>query len=426
MAANDFTPTSDSPREADDAGGIKDTLAAAFAEHEAALEADAADADKGGVGDGADKTPPAGGDAGAGKKDEIGDQVAKAADAAADKGADKGDGVDKTSDADKKAAEEAAKSTEAPAAWSAKDKELFAKQSPEAKAFLLDRHRSMEADYTRKTQDLAGFRKEYEAVDQIFTPAQRENLKKASLTASQVIQGWANAELALQSGRGLDLIPGLAKSYKIDPIQLATKILIEGGVADPKAALDQIAEQAKNAPAQIVLPPDVQARLSKVDQLENYVRTEQQQRADTEVARIDSELTKFKTATDAAGALLNPYYDELVETMSQLVNQATATRQPVPPIDQLYQNAIFANPAVRQKWLDAKLAAERSTTEAAQQAAREKAAAAAKEKSEKARKAGSSVTGSSGSGQSLNGRRGSGSLRDELASAVEEAETVVH
>ena len=44
---------------------------------------------------------------------------------------------------------------EPPQHWSEEHKATFREQSPEAKKFLLDRHKAMEGDYTQKTQQLA-------------------------------------------------------------------------------------------------------------------------------------------------------------------------------------------------------------------------------------------------------------------------------
>ena len=44
---------------------------------------------------------------------------------------------------------------EPPQHWPAEKKELFRSQTPEAQQFLLERHKAMEGDYTRKTQELA-------------------------------------------------------------------------------------------------------------------------------------------------------------------------------------------------------------------------------------------------------------------------------
>jgi hypothetical protein len=79
-------------------------------------------------------------------------------------------------------------------------------------------------------------------------------------------------------------------------------------------------------------------------------------------------------------------------------------RKPVPPLKELYETAVWANPSTREATLAAR--------ERAQQA---KAADEARAKAAQARKAGSSVTGAPGSGQAPTGRsRTDLSLREQL------------
>lgn len=433
MAANDFTPTGGSPRAADDADGIKDAVRAALAQHEAAAQEieETEEVNSGAreeTGAPESRTPkPETGKTEAGKSVEGAAQGEKTAAPAA-----KTEKTEKTEAEPKKPVEEAPKSLEPPSTWSAEQKKAFGELPDKGKAFLLDRHRSMEADYTRKTQEIATQRKEYEALDQLFAPFS-DAMKQSGVTRAAAVQGWLAMETTLRSGdfgRQVALIANTAKNYKIDPIKLASQILTVAGVADPKAALEQAAHAAaeanKGKPAPIELPAEVTKKLERVDAIDAHLRNQEQRAIDAEAARIDGEINKFKTATDASGALLHPYFDELMETMSRLIDQATVAKKAVPPIDQLYQEAIFANPAVRQKWLDAREATAKASAEAAQRSAAEKAAAEARAKSEKAKKAGSSVTGSSGLGQPLNGRKGNDSLRATIAAAVEDAEQVVH
>src|SRR6516165_3120139 len=57
-----------------------------------------------------------------------------------------------------------------PSNWSDTDKDLFKTLPDPARKFLLDRHRAMEADHTRKTQSIAELKREYEPVEEIFAP----------------------------------------------------------------------------------------------------------------------------------------------------------------------------------------------------------------------------------------------------------------
>src|SRR5579859_6232699 len=63
--------------------------------------------------------------------------------------------------------EELAKAT---ARWSQADREMAAKLPPEARDFLLRRHRDMEADHTRKTTEIPAFRRDWEPIEQLLAP----------------------------------------------------------------------------------------------------------------------------------------------------------------------------------------------------------------------------------------------------------------
>ena len=86
---------------------------------------------------------------------------------------------------------------EAPSNWSQEDKELFSSQPKEVQQYLLNRHKAMEGDYTRKMQEIAPLR-EYEPVHQIFAPYMQQ-LKQAGTSPAQMIQSWAHTYQNLQS-----------------------------------------------------------------------------------------------------------------------------------------------------------------------------------------------------------------------------------
>jgi hypothetical protein len=123
-------------------------------------------------------------------------------------------------------------------------------------------------------------------------------------------------------------------------------------------------------------------------------------------------IERFKGAADGNGAQLHPHYDEVEEHMTRLAIAARTRGEPVPSLDDLYDQAVWANPSTRQKVLDAKAAAD----EAQRVAAETRRAKEARAKAEQARRAGSSVTGSPRSGQS--GQAEGGSLRSSLLAAV--------
>jgi hypothetical protein len=331
---------------------------------------------------------------------------------------------------EQKAAEAAkAQPLEAPANWPAPDKAMLAqlqKDNPRAAQWLLDRHRAMEADHTRKTQAIAEFRKEYEPIHQMFVPW-RERMQAANYTPQTLIKAWASVEQDLMSGdpaKQVGVVQRMVQMYKLPVDQVAQALGIKAGAApaaDAAAAAAAGGAKAGEVPEiPAALAPWVQELAAMRDwrrQVDTTFATRQQQeqrdaqlRQTAEYQRIGNEIEVFRTTVDKDGkTLLHPHFDEVERDMSLLAQIARA-RGEKKTLSQLYEDAVWANPSVRAK----KLAAEQSAQQAkAQDEARAKAA--------KARKAGSSVTGGPNSGQAPKPQAGQEqSLRAALDAAYDE------
>lgn len=310
---------------------------------------------------------------------------------------------------------------EPPAHWSQADKDTFKAQTPQAQAFLLDRVKSMEADYTRKTQDIANFRKEYGRIDEMFAP-HRDVMRSKGFTPASLVEAWANVEQKLAAGpdSAIEVIKGLVGGYNIPVAKIAAAL----GVTTAPAAQQQNGQEptAIENGQQVALPPAVAAELQalreQVGQFGQKFQTIEQREAAAARAReiaegdaIQNTVNQFKSAVDANGGLLHPHFDDVEDMMTSLAHAALASKQPVPTLDQLYETAVYANPATREKVLTA----QRQQEEA-------KRVEEARAKAASARKAGSSVTGAPGSGQAPGGKSSSElSLREALEAAADEA-----
>lgn len=314
---------------------------------------------------------------------------------------------------------EFAKST---ARWSATDKAMLAKLPEDAQQFLVRRHREMEADHTRKTQEIADFRRDYAPIDQLFAP-HADALRQRGFTKASLIQAWYNVEQSLMKGGdpAASLVANIVQNYNIDRGAVARAL----GVAPQAPVSQQPATPQDPAPeiagqVQPTLPPEVVRRLEDNERVLRALATAHQDReraAQLEAAnRVMSEIDQFAQATDSAGALLHPYFREVENDMALLTQVARASGK-TPILSELYEQAVWANPSVRAKMFEAQAAAE----QAQRAEAEKKSQAEARAKAEKARRAASSVTGAPGSGQP--GKANTGSLRDQLMAAVEQAET---
>ena len=300
---------------------------------------------------------------------------------------------------------------EAPSNWSKRDKEMLARiDDKDVAKWLLERDKAWQADYTRKTQATAQLKKDYEPVDQLFQP-HRELMKQRGLTPSGLVEAWMNVEKKLASGEesAIEVVRGLVGGYKIPVDKLAAAL----GISQAKAEEIQTGEQPAQPAPKTVVPPELQQRL---DEIERWKRDQDQQKltlaqrqAIEAENRAQASIEAFKEETDGRGNLLHPHFDEVEADMLAIVQGLKASGKQVPPLKDLYERAVYANPETRGKVLTA-----------LQQQEAAKRAQAAKDKAANARRAGSSVTGSpSGPGMSAQ-RQQDRPLRAELEAAFQD------
>lgn len=103
---------------------------------------------------------------------------------------------------------------DAPEHWSASDRETFSKQPREAQDFILERHKSMEGDYTRKSQEFASDKRQFDAITDSLAPYQAE-FQSAGLDNAGAVRQLASWHSSLKTG-GKSAILQLAQMYNID------------------------------------------------------------------------------------------------------------------------------------------------------------------------------------------------------------------
>lgn len=302
---------------------------------------------------------------------------------------------------------------EPPAHWAAKDKETFKALPPTAQAFLLDRHKEMEADYTRKTQGVAELKREYEPVHEMFKP-HLEQMRQAGFTPSKLIEAWANVEYGLMNGTPENrtaIVKGVMDSYKITPQQIIAAYGIAAGQPTANGAAQPNGHDAAAADPRIAqLEQQLNTVVGKLSARERAELDFAAQQSQKQLNEIDQSIEAFKAAKDDKGAILHPHYADVETRMVSLAKAYTAEKQPIPSLQDLYDEAVWATPATRAKVLAAR---EQSVGERNASQARAKAAAA--------KKAGSSVTGAPGPGQTARPGASEKTLRQQLDEAADEA-----
>lgn len=275
---------------------------------------------------------------------------------------------------------EAVPAVEAPQHWAPQDKELFGKLPPDGQKFLLDRHRAMEGDYTRKMQAIAPLHKAVEPWSQY--------LHQIRATPEQAFDALIGMEHKLRTGTPEQKQQALR--------QLA---------ADYEITLGQAAQPA----ADEYVDPQVVALNQKLAQLEAWKNSREQreeqyqrQQQEQEHSKLVSTLETFVAEKTEAGALAHPHYEAVRATMGALMSGGQA-----PDLKTAYDMAVWARPDLRQQLVAAQ-----------QEAAVRKSAEEAKAKAQKASTAAASITGTPAGATPP---APANSLREEIARAFSSA-----
>lgn len=206
---------------------------------------------------------------------------------------------------------------EPPARWTAEDKAKFAAWPRDVQEAVVERHKAIEADYTRKTQEAADIRKSAEPLLNAVKPYQQYLQQIAPATGQtpdQMIASLLNVEYQLRNGSPAQKVQAfhqIAQSYGIDLAAISRGEMPAG----PDPAFQQLHQEI--------------AGLKQ--QLAQYG----QQSQEWEQQRAVQELEAFSNAKDDAGRPRYPHFERVRGIMAQI-----SQREPTLNLEQLYQKAV--------------------------------------------------------------------------------------
>ena len=212
-----------------------------------------------------------------------------------------------------------------PAHFNTAEKKLFAGLDDKSKQLVRDVVRRSDQEVSRYRSDLDRRAAYYNELDEVLAP-RAEQFRSEGLTPTQAVaQLFQLSDFAAQDPYGF--IQMLAKQRNLD---------LEA------AALGEIPEQA-----QPETDPRMLALQNHVGALQN--RIEQRETAEQEQKRtvVRSEIDEFRRAIDENGEPKYPYLDSLQTDMAALIRSESANT-----LEDAYEQASWANPAVRQARLD--------------------------------------------------------------------------
>ena len=259
----------------------------------------------------------------------------------------------------------------APEHWAPADKELFARQPKEVQDYIMQRGREMDAAHTRRSQELADYRRQMEPMHNAIGQ-NMGYLQQIGIPPEVAFNELVNAERVLRTGTPLQKQQALVK--------MATDygIALEG--FDPAG----VQTEAPGGDVAPMLEQYIQPLAGQVTQMQQFLQQQQQQQYQGHVSQLENEINVFKAAKGEDGQLSHPHFAEVENDMAALA-QATVASGAQPNLQDLYDKAVWSNPSTREKLLDAQ-----------HKAASEKAEAERKKRVANAKQSKSTGPGSSG------------------------------
>lgn len=266
---------------------------------------------------------------------------------------------------------------QAPEHWSADDRTMFDKLDDEAKEFLLRRHRQMESDYTRKTQENAAAIKVGRLLDEAMDPAVRADLRRIGVDNESYIRQmmqWHHMSVVNPA----EFARNVVRQLRLDPAQLFGEGWTEG-------------------------QEDTDPQSQRMAAIEQRLNQDQNERYNQAVAETQAKVTAFKDEKDAAGNLLRPHFEEVRKDMAQFLRVDNSMS-----LQDAYEAAVFKNPTLRASFAKPAPAPQQQTPD---QIARAKAALRAKQ---------SNIKGGGGTVEQRQSDKGPLTLEQSLKAAADE------
>ncbi len=258
---------------------------------------------------------------------------------------------------------------EAPQHWAPADQERFKSLPKEAQEFVLDRHRSMEADYTRKTQEIASIRKRGEALEEVISPY-RQDFSLAGMDDVAAIRQLFAVHDSLKRDP-TNTVKWLAQQYGADLTQTDEDV-------DPQVAR-------------------LQQQIHQMHQEQQRVHTAQQEQ---QQQALVNQIKAFEEEKDEGGKLKHPHFITVYDDMTKLLQSGVANS-----LEDAYTRAVYMRPELQQSLQQEQLEQEKQKQKA--------------EKAKQAKRAKKAASGVKSSGASVK-KETPTSLRDEIGALVDQ------
>ena len=205
----------------------------------------------------------------------------------------------------------------------------FEALEPAAQHMFMERYKDLEGDYTRKTQEIAKYKKRNEAFDEIMQPF-KGDFERAGMDEVGAVRQLLAAHDYLRKDPQ-NAIAWLANQYGVDT----------NAIGNDPAAEDEFAD------------PQIKALQQQVAQLTGFIQNQQTQQQSHVQQSTQSLIDQFAQETDANGNPKHPHFDRVRGVMGSLISSENAK-----DLATAYEMAVYADPELRQAQVKAMAAAQ--------------------------------------------------------------------
>jgi hypothetical protein len=242
---------------------------------------------------------------------------------------------------------------EAPSHWKAEDKAKFSKLPQEGREILLRRHKEMETDYIRKTQDLAVKTRDLAATKQFKD------------TVDHLLSPYRNvfATQGMDEIGGIRYLLGWYQNLQQNPEQTILSLAHQYGV------------QFTPKPGQQI-NPELAPILQELHSVKSQIAQERQAQQAAVSSSILQQVNSFASEANADGTPKHPHFETVRGDMAILIQNGRAST-----MDEAYGMALRLHPEIFDKQIEESILGKQKTTqqqeidEAARKAAQAKKAA---------------------------------------------------
>ena len=232
----------------------------------------------------------------------------------------------------------------APAHWDAAKREAFAALPPEARKLSLELAKGFEADYTRKSTELAEDRKFSQYVRSLINDGHRSQIERAGLTIEQ----------------GIAQLIGLNDEFTKSPKTYARRVF-QFAKLDPR---DVFPEYFAGDGSQVQGEPPAPGQPDPYSQLYGYLQTVhgelegiKREKEQATLRTVNRSIDRFAKEQDAEGQPKRPHFEAVQGKMAQLLTTPDyiAIEDYGERLQAAYDAAVYLDPNIKNQIVDSEV-----------------------------------------------------------------------